>query len=101
MDIRSKIQVMEAFERGEEIEQCDRLADNWYSSPLPSWDWNYFTYRIKPKKPVYEYQYAYKDEDGNAKITFIFFKDCTEFVRYSCMLKDFQRIDFTKQERKL
>ena len=101
MDLRSKIEVMQAFARGEEIEQCERLFDNWYASPLPSWNWKEFDYRIKPKEPVYEYQYAFKDEDGNAKITFIFFKDCDEFIRYSWVLKDFQRLDFTKRERKL
>ena len=49
MTLRQKIEVMEAFERGEEIEQCERLFDNWYASPLPSWNWKEFDYRIKPK----------------------------------------------------
>ena len=40
---------MQAFERGEEIEQCERLYDKWYKSPLPAWNWNSFLYRIKPK----------------------------------------------------
>ena len=49
MTLREKIQVMEAFERGEEIEQVERLYDNWYNSPFPRWDWNAFLYHIKPK----------------------------------------------------
>ena len=40
---------MQAFERGEEIEQCERLYDKWYESPLPAWNWNSFLYRIKHK----------------------------------------------------
>ena len=48
MDIRSKIQVMEAFERGEEIEL--NQGDNyWIVYNSPSWDWLNNSYRIKPK----------------------------------------------------
>lgn len=50
MTLREKIEVMQAFERGEEIEQCERLYDKWYESPLPAWNWNSFLYRIKPKQ---------------------------------------------------
>lgn len=49
MDIRSKIQVMEAFERGEEVEHRDRLNDMWFASNFPAWNWKEFEYRIKPK----------------------------------------------------
>ena len=47
MDIRSKIQVMEAFERGEEVEHRDRLNDMWFASNFPAWNWKEFEYRIK------------------------------------------------------
>lgn len=49
MDIRNKIQVMEAFERGDEIEHRYRLNDMWFKSRFPSWNWREFEYRIKPK----------------------------------------------------
>lgn len=49
MTLREKIEVMEAFERGEEIEQSERIHDNWCRSPLPAWNWSSFLYRIKPK----------------------------------------------------
>ena len=58
MDIRNKIQVMEAFERGEEIEYRYKIEDQdiWgHTDPTqPSWDWDSYDYRIKlkPKKTV-------------------------------------------------
>ena len=48
MTLREKIEVMEAFERGEEIElkNCD---NDWIVYDSPSWDWINNNYRIKPK----------------------------------------------------
>ena len=78
MTLREKIEVMEAFERGEEIEWSYWHIDAWISVDSPTWDWNDFCYRIKPKpKQVVviekwllkhktkEDQYAI--EEGNAK----------------------------------
>ena len=49
MTLREKIETMEAFERGEEIE-CNSLYNpKWTSTPSPAWNWNDFCYRIKPK----------------------------------------------------
>ena len=50
MTLREKIKVMEAFERGEEIEHRDRLNDMWFESNSPAWNWREFEYRIKPKQ---------------------------------------------------
>ena len=51
MDIRSKIQVMEAFERGEYVEvRTDKTkSGTWSVAVDPIWDWNNNNYRIKPK----------------------------------------------------
>lgn len=47
-----KIKVMQAFERGEQIEAKMDEAP-WVRSVDPSWDWTTFDYRVKPtKKPV-------------------------------------------------
>ena len=48
MTLREKIECMEAFERGEEIElkNCD---NEWIVYDSPSWDWVNNEYRIKPK----------------------------------------------------
>ena len=52
MTLREKIEVMEAFERGEEIEYDYRDGTNWHIDKKPSWDWVTFDFRIKPKKQV-------------------------------------------------
>lgn len=49
MTLREKIDCMEAFERGEEVEHRDRLNDMWFASNFPAWNWKEFEYRIKPK----------------------------------------------------
>ena len=49
MTLREKIEVMEAFERGEEIESSGIGINNWRKSNNPTWDWFSFEYRIKQK----------------------------------------------------
>ena len=49
MTLREKIEVMQAFERGEEIEHRDKLNNIWCDSNFPAWNWKEFEYRIKPK----------------------------------------------------
>jgi hypothetical protein len=50
---KEMIEVMAAFERGEEIEWCQ--FGQWLACPNPIWDWRNLDYRIKPKpaKPKY------------------------------------------------
>lgn len=51
MMTKEKIEVMQAYERGEEIEA--RLAnyeDRWGDANAPLWNWECFEYRIKPKE---------------------------------------------------
>lgn len=44
-------EVMLAFVAGEEIEfrRCDSLT--WYLDTDPTWDWDAYDYRVKPKAP--------------------------------------------------
>lgn len=49
MTLREKIEVMEAFERGEEIEVSDYVYEEWRTVNDPSWKWGVNKYRIKPK----------------------------------------------------
>jgi len=97
MTLREKIEVMEAFERGEEIESKPRgLKPNyWKQDTSPLWDWFTTVYRIKPYEPVYEYQYAFEYKEG-AYINLLYYTD-TEALRFTEIC---QRIDFTKRERK-
>ena len=45
-----KVAVMEAFERGEEIESKAKVDITWDLVDLPMWDWANIEYRIKPKQ---------------------------------------------------
>ena len=49
MTLREKIDCMQAFERGEEIEVAYRGYDIWSSMSTPSWNFEDRNYRIKPK----------------------------------------------------
>ena len=49
MTLREKIQCMEAFERGEEIEFCHFNIGIWSIAISPIWDFERTDYRIKPK----------------------------------------------------
>jgi hypothetical protein len=44
-----KIAIMQAFERGEDVEFCDHAETLWYETREPVWDWSHADYRIKPK----------------------------------------------------
>ena len=52
MTIREMIEVMQAYERGEEIEMgyTDDDEGEWVSVEVPIWNWGVLDYRIKPKE---------------------------------------------------
>ena len=55
MTTKEMIEVMQAYERGEEIEM--RLADcedRWVPAISPLWDWEKLEYRIKLKEPKFK-----------------------------------------------
>ena len=58
-----------------------------------------FLEQYKPCEVVYEYQYAYLDGDGSAETTIYFYKDDAELLS-ATLIKVYQRLDFTKRERK-
>ena len=49
MTLKEKIEVMEAFERGEEIQVDKGRYACWALTKEPSWNWSENNYRIKPK----------------------------------------------------
>ena len=49
MTTTEMIEVMQAYDRGEQIERRDRCGNNWFLAPIPSWDWVQYEYRVKPK----------------------------------------------------
>lgn len=48
MTTKEMIEMMQAFERGEEIEVSCVDDYNWVHVMLPSWNWKEYKYRIKP-----------------------------------------------------
>ena len=58
MATKEMIEVMQAYDRGEQIERRDRCGNNWFLSPVPSWDWVQYDYRIKPKPTYRPYKNA-------------------------------------------
>jgi len=46
---REMIEVMEAYERGEQIECRSLMGDVWSLLPTPLWDWQGCDYRVKPE----------------------------------------------------
>lgn len=62
--------------------------------------YNDFLEQYKPYEVVYEYQYAYMDEYDSAETTVFFYKDDAEFLSVDTTITEYQRLDFTKRERK-
>ena len=46
---KEMIEVMQAYDRGEQIQLLDRLG-NWVDIDMPEWSWELRDYRVKPKK---------------------------------------------------
>lgn len=51
MDTKQKVEVMQAYLDGEQIEQIYATSNdgNWCYSPNPVWNWYQYNYRVKPK----------------------------------------------------
>ncbi len=66
MTLREKIEVMQAFERGEEIEYNMLNSDfiDWDIATQPTFNWQAYDYRIKPKP---------KQEEHKMKTQWIYF----------------------------
>lgn len=63
---REKIEVMEAYERGEQIEYKPFQWDKgWRIESDPNWNWSQFDYRIKPKQKVRRWLWAYKGKSDS------------------------------------
>ena len=67
MTLKEKIEVMQAFERGEEIECTTTGYDtNWHYVKEPYWDWRQVDYRVKPKpkQTIIIEKWLCKDDTG-------------------------------------
>lgn len=56
MTTQQKIEIMQAYERGEDIQEADLGEDNWEDVGIrePSWNWVMYSYRIKPKESKFK-----------------------------------------------
>ena len=56
MTTKEMIEVMQAYEKGEEIEMrlADCEDDRWAPTASPLWNWDNFEYRIKLKEPKFK-----------------------------------------------
>ena len=54
---KGMIEVMQAYDRGEQIQLLDRLG-NWVDIDMPEWSWGLRDYRVKPKKKYVPFETA-------------------------------------------
>ena len=54
---KEMIEVMQAYDRGEQIQLLDRLG-NWVDIDMPEWSWGLRDYRVKPKKKYVPFETA-------------------------------------------
>ena len=47
---KEMIEVMQAYERGEQIQLLNRCCGIWVDIDMPKWNWARCDYRVKPKK---------------------------------------------------
>ena len=64
MNTKEMIEVMQAFENGQEIEYKSNSELKWLPVKATVWNWQHFNYRIKPK-PTYR---PYKLEESHLLI---------------------------------
>ncbi len=92
MNTKEKIKVMQAFEDGEAVEYQSKGNAMWSMATSPNWDWAGYVFRIKPKKKVRKYLYAYED-DGDWKISKHFYLDVSAFNEKNPEIEYYKRID--------
>ena len=68
---KEKIEVMQAFERGEKIEVMSKGRDNWHAlqSETPEWNWEWCDYRIASTLPTIEgFELVPEDSEEHAQV---------------------------------
>jgi hypothetical protein len=58
------IEVIKAYEEGNEIEMADKNKNDWKLIKVPLWNFAQLDYRVKPKEK-FVYQYMYKNQSTN------------------------------------
>ncbi len=61
---KEKIEIMQAYERGEQIQIYGAIPNKWTDMNIePLWDWKNFNYRVKPKNSDKLIESEFKDGD--------------------------------------
>lgn len=68
MTTKEKIEVMQAYENGEQIEGTPKYTNEWCELDEPVWDWDSCDYRIKPKPLTREEITAQWVKDNDVKL---------------------------------
>lgn len=89
------IEVIKAYEEGNEIEMADKNKNNWKTVITPLWNFAELDYRVKPK---FVYQYMYKNQSTNKYYTTNgFYTNAIAASADYSSFKIVQRLDYTKQ----
>lgn len=102
---QEKIEVMQAFLQGKQIEISQNGQDNWekYRTKEPIWDWHKFDYKIEEEPQYIPFDFLddllgmkIKDEDSKYQITY---QDSDgvgiyhSFIPYKGLLEEYTLID--------
>ena len=92
------IEVIKAYEEGNEIEMGDRNKNDWELIKVPLWNFAKFDYRVKPKEKIV-YQYMYQNLMNNNYYATLEFYESEKKAQNSIdsICKIVQRLDYTKQ----
>lgn len=102
---QEKIEVMQAFLQGKQIEISQNGQDDWekYRTNEPIWDWHKFDYKVEGELQYIPFDFSddllgmkIKDDDSKYQITY---QDSEgigtyhSFVRYQQLLDEFTQLD--------
>lgn len=85
---KEMIDVMQAFERGEQIQAMALEGDiyGWDDTKEPWWDWYHLDYRVKPKKKYVPFdtaeEFLREQEKRNTDIIMFQGKTCRAYTNY-------------------
>ena len=114
---REKIEIMEAYERGEKIQIYGAIPNKWTDMNIePLWDWKNFDYRIKPKfkdgdilftESILNRIFIFKENENNESIyKYVAVPVCTVdasiYINDApiCDKEDISKIRFATEEEK-
>jgi hypothetical protein len=92
------IEVIKAYEEGNEIEMSDKNKNDWELVKVPLWNFAQLDYRVKPKEKIV-YQYMYQNLMNNNYYATLAFYESEKKAQNSIdsICKIVQRLDYTKQ----